>query len=250
MNPIPGLLPHYRVDVDRATGDWLTTPEYLGADVDRDAHYNRHDTDAECYDIATMSDGCLPETFKFIAITVVWKDCMDSNTPLRPPPASVSAVAAAIIGQPDIRRWSAYGTVFSTAEMLLANAHDQAVIEWVRTAKAGDSFLGDLSHCTCLGESDRKPTIQSAPPSAPAYEIPQRYRADLLAYLEHHKPPGHFLRAVLCNDLARACAGSYDAVTNLPAFIDWLHAHAPAASWGTSERVKKWVASYDDGIPF
>lgn len=85
---------------------------------------------------------------------------------------------------------------------------------------------------------------------APAYEIPRRFKADLLAYVEHYRPPGHFLMAVLSNDLVRASAGEPDAIANLPAFIDWLHKHAPAASWGTADRVRRWVAKYDDGIPF
>ncbi len=182
MNPVPlpNLLPHFRVEVDRATGDWLTTPEYLGCDVDSVAHVNRQDTDTECYDIARQGDGCLPETFKFIAVTIVWKD---------PPVATNVPQFTAPEPEPD------------------------------------------------------------APPSA--YEVPQRYKAELLAYVERSQPPGHFIMAVLTNDLKRACReGDPGAIANMPAFIAWLNKHAPARAWGSPDVVAAWIASYDDGIPF
>lgn len=67
------MLPHYRVDVDRATGDWLTTPEYLGH-VDRDKHLQQQDTDDVHFDTHEVSDERLPVTTATWAITVVWKD--------------------------------------------------------------------------------------------------------------------------------------------------------------------------------
>ncbi len=83
------------------------------------------------------------------------------------------------------------------------------------------------------------------------YQIPKRYEAPLLMYVEHHAPPCSFLAAVLTNDLARACReGEHDAIANLPAIIDWLHKHAPEKAWGNAARVAAWIASYDDGIPF
>lgn len=70
-------LPHYRVEADRRTGDWLTEPEYTG-DVDRDAHLARQDNDAEHYDTHEFGNGHLPETRTTAAITIVWRD--DSTT--------------------------------------------------------------------------------------------------------------------------------------------------------------------------
>jgi hypothetical protein len=148
MSRRPKILQHYRVEADRETGDWLTQPEYLG-NVDRDAHLARQDTDAEHYDTHTMGDGCLPETFTTVAITVAWKG--GSTVPRRPAPASVAAVASAIGGQPDSRRWRVDGATYSTAEMLAANANAPDVISWISTARAGDSFRGSFLDCTCLG---------------------------------------------------------------------------------------------------
>lgn len=67
------LLPHFRVEVRRSTGDWLTPPEYLGH-VDRDKHLHQQETDDVIYDTYDNSDGCLPGTTKTWALTVVWKD--------------------------------------------------------------------------------------------------------------------------------------------------------------------------------
>lgn len=148
MSRRPKILQHYRVEADRETGEWLTEPEYLG-DVDRDAHLARQDTDFEHYDTHEIGDGCLPERLTTVAVTVVWKD--DNTLPRRPTPASVAAVAPAIAGQPDGRRWRVDGATYSTAEMLAANAKAPDVIAWISTARAGDSFRGSFLDCTCLG---------------------------------------------------------------------------------------------------
>ncbi len=67
------LLPHYRVEVARATGDWLTTPEYVG-DVDMDEHLATPDTDISHCDTCELGDGCLPQTLTTIAVTITWRE--------------------------------------------------------------------------------------------------------------------------------------------------------------------------------
>lgn len=74
---------------------------------------------------------------------------MDRRLPMRPAPAP--APASALIGQPDKRCWRVHGVIFSTAEMLIANAHSPAVIAWVHSARAGDRFHGGVAEAVCLG---------------------------------------------------------------------------------------------------
>lgn len=89
-------------------------------------------------------------------------DFLDRRRPLRPVPASVSASAAALIGQPDTRRWRVDGRIFSTSEVLLANAHSPAVIAWVHTAREGDRFHGGVAECICLGSTSYPRHIAAA----------------------------------------------------------------------------------------
>lgn len=73
MTAAPKTLPHFRVEVGRATGDWLTAPEYLGQ-VDRDQHLQQQETADVIYDTYEHEDGGLPPTKTLWALTVIWKD--------------------------------------------------------------------------------------------------------------------------------------------------------------------------------
>lgn len=83
-------------------------------------------------------------------------------------------------------------------------------------------------------------------------EIPDQFAAALLAYVERYEPPGHFLTAVLANDLVVACEfGSAVGMASVPSILAWLRQHdAPVTCWGTRARVIAWTAKYNDGIPF
>lgn len=72
--------------------------------------------------------------------------------------------------------------------------------------------------------------------------VPEHGRNGLLLYLRFGVPPGHFLRAVLENDLAEAC-GRAD-VTNQRALYDYvflLYNDAPSACWGSPSKVTEWI---------
>jgi hypothetical protein len=72
--------------------------------------------------------------------------------------------------------------------------------------------------------------------------IPEHCRQGLLDYLRYGVPPGHFLQAVLSNDLAEAC-GRADS-TNQRALFEYvfvLYNYAPGAAWGSPEKVKAWI---------
>ena len=70
--------------------------------------------------------------------------------------------------------------------------------------------------------------------------------ADLVEALELYvsdgQVPGSFLEAVLCNDLAQACArADWINMRNIPAFASWLYNEAPHACWGSREKIAAWV---------
>lgn len=72
--------------------------------------------------------------------------------------------------------------------------------------------------------------------------IEDRHREGLERYL-HGMPPGHFLRAVLENDLfeavGRADEGSAGAI---PAICRYIYNNMPANCWGSKVAVDAWLA--------
>lgn len=72
--------------------------------------------------------------------------------------------------------------------------------------------------------------------------LPEHCRQGLLDYLRFGVPPGHFLLAVLANDLAEACARADD--VNQRALYDYvyvLYNDAPGTSWGSPAKVQEWI---------
>ena len=74
--------------------------------------------------------------------------------------------------------------------------------------------------------------------------VPEQLHEGLVRYLVHHIPPGHFLTAVLENDLAGAVArGDETCLAGLPAIVRFLYNHAPGMAWGGPLTVRAWLAS-------
>jgi len=72
--------------------------------------------------------------------------------------------------------------------------------------------------------------------------IPVHMHQSLLAYITDHRPVGHFLTAVLSNDLREACnRGDDDNKHKLYEYIFFLHNYAPLGCWGSFENVKAWL---------
>lgn len=74
--------------------------------------------------------------------------------------------------------------------------------------------------------------------------IPQSTMVDINEYIHYHQPPVGFLRAVLENDLCESFARAD--LSNRAAMFDivyYLYNFAPFNCWGSSERVKSWLAS-------
>jgi len=75
--------------------------------------------------------------------------------------------------------------------------------------------------------------------------VPVNTREALIRYLLYGIPPGHFLEAVLANDLteaARRCDPENE--PHLVNYVRFLYAHAPAVSWGTPARVWTWMDAH------
>lgn len=72
-------------------------------------------------------------------------------------------------------------------------------------------------------------------------EISPRVKDNLERWFEHGISPGHFLTAVLCNDLRQAVALADDEnIRVLPEIVTWIRDHAPLASWGSPAAVNHW----------
>ena len=74
--------------------------------------------------------------------------------------------------------------------------------------------------------------------------IPTDMTDSIDRYVKGKIPPGGFLSAVIANDLLAAVQRADD--TNLrviPAYVAYLHNHAPANRWGSEENFKSWLQS-------
>ncbi|MFB6371583.1 MAG: hypothetical protein ABEN55_00370 [Bradymonadaceae bacterium] len=73
--------------------------------------------------------------------------------------------------------------------------------------------------------------------------IPVRFRRGLVLYFEERQPPGHFLGAVLDNDLREAIArADSDALDCLERIVMWLENYAPSYAWGGPGAVEEYTS--------
>jgi hypothetical protein len=74
--------------------------------------------------------------------------------------------------------------------------------------------------------------------------VPEHMRSALRMFVEHGIEPGGFMRAVLENNLSWAFARA-DAInrTRIGDIVNFMNWHAPAACWGSPERVANWIAA-------
>jgi hypothetical protein len=73
--------------------------------------------------------------------------------------------------------------------------------------------------------------------------IPLRILENLEAYKKSQSPhPGGFLTAVLENNLVEAVhRADSDSLKALPAIVAYVWEELPGNSWGTPEKVEKWL---------
>jgi hypothetical protein len=73
--------------------------------------------------------------------------------------------------------------------------------------------------------------------------IPQRMRGAMHRYLQHGIAPGHFLTAVLSNDLREAVSrADEENMLILHDYIRFLYNYAPNGSWGSKQCFDNWLA--------
>lgn len=81
-------------------------------------------------------------------------------------------------------------------------------------------------------------------PDADLDRIPNYMQDGVYLYLLRGIQPGHFLTAVLSNDLREAVARADD--INRWKLVEWVQFffnYAPSASWGSKEKVVAWLKS-------
>ena len=72
--------------------------------------------------------------------------------------------------------------------------------------------------------------------------VPEHLREGLIRYLVRHIPTGHFLTAVLSNDLTEAVSrGDEVSIDGLPAIVRFLRNDVPWLAWGSQTIVKAWL---------
>lgn len=75
------------------------------------------------------------------------------------------------------------------------------------------------------------------------FKLPEDTQAQIDAYVKNHEEPGHFITAVLSNDLKGAIArADMDNLRNLPAIVAYCHNRIPGRCWGSREKVAAWIA--------
>ena len=71
-------------------------------------------------------------------------------------------------------------------------------------------------------------------------DVPVNLHQGLCNYLLLGIRPGDFLTAVLKNDLRDAVCRSIDP-SKLGPLVEWLNNAVPAPSWGSPQRVERWI---------
>jgi len=79
------------------------------------------------------------------------------------------------------------------------------------------------------------------------YGIPDYMHDVIIRYYERGIPPGHFLTAVIDNDLRGAIERADDTnVMALKAYVMWFYNQAPSGSWGKAGSVARWVKAFEE----
>lgn len=72
--------------------------------------------------------------------------------------------------------------------------------------------------------------------------VPAHLQDGLRRYIVHGRPPGHFLEAVLANDLFEAVSRADDAsLAGLVPLVKYLYNHAPSGCHGNRRALTDWI---------
>ena len=80
------------------------------------------------------------------------------------------------------------------------------------------------------------------------YRAPQRTLDGIRRYVNDRIPPGHFLTAVLSNDLRGAFSRADDENrAAMFAIVSYCYNEIPGACWGSPEAVGEWLDGIESG---
>jgi len=75
--------------------------------------------------------------------------------------------------------------------------------------------------------------------------IPEYMQGGIVRYYENGLQPGHFLSAVIDNDLKEAVSRADDVNVNcLKNYVMWFYNYAPSGSWGSAGAVDRWLENF------
>ena len=76
-------------------------------------------------------------------------------------------------------------------------------------------------------------------------KLPTNLQDGMQRYIENGFQTGHFLKAVLSNDLFGAVSRADNQnIKLIPDIVRWMHWEIPAPAWGSQEKVKAWEDSF------
>lgn len=71
--------------------------------------------------------------------------------------------------------------------------------------------------------------------------LPEGLQGSMQRYIENGIQTGHFLKAVLSNDLFGAVSRADGTnIKILPEIVRWIYNEAPSTCWGNEEKVQAW----------
>lgn len=74
------------------------------------------------------------------------------------------------------------------------------------------------------------------------FYISKRMMNPIQEYIENGVETGSFLKAIICNDLAKAVRrADEENMNNIPAFIAFFYNHAPSECWGNAANYEFWI---------
>ena len=77
--------------------------------------------------------------------------------------------------------------------------------------------------------------------------IPEHIFGGIRRWIEFGDHPGHFLMAVITNNLKEAVGRADDeCIAGLPAIVGYLYNVAPSECWGSEERAAAWALARKD----
>ena len=79
------------------------------------------------------------------------------------------------------------------------------------------------------------------------YDIPLYMHEAIREYVNHHEQPGHFLQAVIKNNLREAVSRADDRNSYaLKGWVGLMYNYCPSPCWGSEMAYKEWIKKDDN----